>query len=50
MGCLISTSIADGIRKGKSLKVIKRYLQLKYKLRISDDVWNARVKSVIPAH
>ena len=41
---LINEAINKGIKKGKSLKVIKRYLKAKYKITTSIKVLKERIK------
>ena len=41
---LINEAINKGVKKGKSLKVIKRYLKAKYKIATSIKVLKKRIK------
>lgn len=44
MNCVINNSIADNVKKGRKLEVIRRYLQLKYRTSIDMQSLKERIK------
>jgi hypothetical protein len=44
MKCIISKSIELGINKGKSLKIISRYLKMKYRISISESLLSKKLE------
>lgn len=44
MNCVINNSIIDHIRKGKKLDVIRRYIEMKYRISIDMEALKERIK------
>ncbi|WP_017730178.1 hypothetical protein [Nafulsella turpanensis] len=44
MNCVINSSIIDHIRKGKKLEVIRRYIEMKYRISIDMESLKERIK------
>ena len=44
MNCVINNSIIDNLKKGKKLEVIRRYIEMKYRINIDLQAMKERVK------
>jgi hypothetical protein len=44
MNCVINNSIVDNIKKGRTLEVIRRYIQMKYRTSMDMRALKERVK------
>ena len=47
MKCLITKSIELGMKKGKSLKIISRYLRMKYRITISESLLKSKLEMMM---
>jgi len=43
---IITKAISLGKKKKKNLKIVARYLRIKYRISISEDVLERRIKSI----
>lgn len=44
MNCVINNSITDHLKKGKKLEVIRRYIEMKYRISIDLESLRERIK------
>lgn len=44
MNCVINNSIVDNLRKGKKLEVIRRYIEMKYRVSIDAESLKERIR------
>lgn len=44
MNCVINNSITDHLKKGKKLEVIRRYIEMKYRVSIDLESLRERIK------
>jgi hypothetical protein len=44
MNCVINNSIVDNLKKGKKLEVIRRYIEMKYRVNIDAESLKERIR------